>query len=245
MSDGHSPLEQFEVKTIFSLGEIAGVNIDFTNASLFMVLAALGAVFFLYFSMSGRALIPGRMQSLVEILYEFIATTLNDTVGSEGKKYFPFIFTLFMFILFANLLGMVPGSFTVTSHLIVTLALAMIVFLGVTAIGFIRHGAHFLKFFVPEGAPMAIAVLMIPIELFSYLTRPVSLSVRLAGNMMVGHTMMKIVAGFAAGLGVVLGLGPLVVLVLLTGFELFVAILQAYIFTILSCVYLNDAIHMH
>ncbi len=244
MAEGHSPLAQFEVKTLIPLPPVGGFTIDFTNASLFMLLAVLGAYFFLFFGMRGRALVPGRWQSLVEMTYEFVAGTVRDTVGSEGKPYFPFIFTLFMFVLFCNLLGMMPYSFTVTSHIVATFALAMVIFLGVTLIGFIKHGLHFLKFFCPEGVPLALAPIIIPIELLSYLSRPVSLSMRLAVNMMAGHTLLKVIAGFVVMMGV-WGALPMVVLVGLTGFEIFVALLQAYVFTVLTCVYLNDALHMH
>jgi F-type H+-transporting ATPase subunit a len=169
---------------------------------------------------------------------------LRDNVGQEGRRYFPFIFTLFMFVLFGNLLGMIPGSFTFTSHIIVTFALAAIVFIGVTIIGFWRHGFHYLRMFFPEGAPLATAIILVPIELISYLSRPFSLAVRLFANMTVGHIILKVLGGFVVALGVA-GVVPLAFLAGITVLEFFIAILQAYVFTILSCIYLHDAIHMH
>ena len=170
---------------------------------------------------------------------------VRDNVGTEGRPYFPFIFSLFMFILFANLIGLVPYSFTFTSHIIVTFAMAITVFLGVTVIGIIRHGLRFFTLFLPSGVPMVMAPLLIPIEIVSYLSRPVSLSIRLFANMMAGHTMLKVFAGFVVPLGILGGWAPLAVDVALTGFEFLVAVLQAYVFTILTCLYLNDAINLH
>ncbi len=243
--NNHSPLAQFEVKSLVRMPELFGFNIDFTNASLFMVLAVLGIWALLTLSMRGRALVPGRWQSMVESLYGFVAGTVRDNCGKEGKAYFPFIFTLFMFILFCNLLGMVPYSFTVTSHIIVTFALAIFIFLSVTLIAIIKHGpVQFLGFFLPAGTPLWMAPMMYVIELFSYLARPVSLSVRLTANMMAGHTMLKVIAGLVVSFGLI-GAAPFALLIVLTGFEIFVAILQAYIFTVLTCVYLNDALHLH
>jgi F-type H+-transporting ATPase subunit a len=190
------------------------------------------------------ALVPGRLQSVVELAYEFVASMIRENAGKEGMKYFPAIFTLFMFVLFGNLLGMIPGSFTFTSHIIVTFAMAATVFVGVTAIGFAKHGAHYLSLFVPQGAPTAILPLLVPIEIISYCVRPISLSVRLFVNMVAGHTMLKVFAGFALGLGV-LGVAPLAVTVAITGLEFVIAFLQAYIFTVLTCIYLNDALHLH
>lgn len=243
--DNHSPLAQFEVKSLVRMPELFGFNIDFTNASLFMVFAVFAIWALLALSMRGRALVPGRWQSMVESLYGFVAGTVRDNCGKEGKAYFPFIFTLFMFILFCNLLGMVPYSFTVTSHIIVTFALAIFIFLSVTMIAILKHGlGKFLGFFLPEGTPLWMAPMMYVIELFSYLARPVSLSVRLSANMMAGHTMLKVIAGLVVSFGLI-GVAPFALLIVLTGFEIFVAILQAYIFTVLTCVYLNDALHLH
>ncbi len=247
MSEGtaHNPLHQFAIKYYTNAPEIAGLNLNFSNASLFMVFILLAVSVFLIGGMKKRALIPGRWQSMAEMTYEIVANMIKDNVGNDGRKYFPFIFSTFMFVLFANLLGMLPYSFTVTSHIAVTFAMAMVIFLGVTIIAIARHGTHFFGFFLPKGTPWWMAPLMIFIELFAYLARPVSLSIRLAANMMAGHTMLKVIAGFVLGLGWALGWAPIALLVALTGFEIFVAILQAYIFTVLTCVYLNDAIHLH
>ena len=243
MAENHSPLAQFEIKRLVPM-EIGGVDVSFTNSALFMVIIVLGITLLMTMSMRGRAMVPGRLQSVAELSYEFIANMLKENVGSEGRQYFPFIFSLFMFILFANLLGMIPFTFTVTSHIIVTFALAFVVFLGVTVIAFARHGAHFLHFFVPPGVPNPLLLLLVPIEVLSYFIRPVSLSVRLFANMMAGHTMLKVFAGFVVALGVLGGWAPLAFVVALTGLEIGIAFLQAYVFTILTCLYLNDAIHM-
>ncbi|MDP6785526.1 MAG: F0F1 ATP synthase subunit A [Rhodospirillales bacterium] len=239
-----NPLQQFEVKTLIPI-HLGGVDASFTNAAMFMVFAVAGVSTFLMLSMRGRALVPTRWQSMAELSYEFIAGMVRDNVGSEGRKYFPFVFSLFMFILFANLIGLLPYSFTFTSHIIVTFAMAITVFLGVTVIGIVRHKLHFLSFFMPAGVPVVMAPILIPIEIVSYLSRPVSLSIRLFANMMAGHTMMKVFAGFVVPLGILGGWAPLAVDVALTGFEFLVAFLQAYVFTILTCLYLNDAIHLH
>jgi F-type H+-transporting ATPase subunit a len=195
--------------------------------------------------MRKRALVPGRWQSLAEVVYEFVAMTLRETVGDEGRKYFPLVFSLFIFIAVCNLIGMVPGSFTVTSHMSVTFGLAVVVFFVTTLVAIFRHGFKFLGFFLPHGTPWWLAPLMVAIELVSYLSRPISLSIRLGANMMVGHMLLKIVAGFVIGMGLLGGWLPLAVMVAFTGFEIFIALLQAYIFTILTCVYLNDAVHLH
>jgi F-type H+-transporting ATPase subunit a len=238
-----SPVEQFKLKTLVPI-EIVGMDLSFTNSSLFMVIGVALVSIFLTQSMSGRHLVPSRMQSMAELSYEFIANMVRENVGSDGRAYFPFIFTLFMFILAANLLGMVPGAYTSTSQIIVTFAMAITVFIGVTIVALVRHGLHFFTYFFPSGAPLYMAPLLIPIEILSYLSRPVSLSVRLFANMMAGHTMMKVFGGFVVALGV-FGVAPLAVLVALTGFEILVAVLQAYVFTILTCIYLHDAIHLH
>lgn len=240
----HSPLEQFRIHYLSDFADVAGLNLNFSNASLFMVMAITLITLVMLTSIRSKSLVPGRWQNISEIMYEFVGGLMHDTVGQAGRKYFPFIFTLFMFVLFSNLLGMVPYSFTTTSHIAVTFALAMVVFLGVTIIGFAKHGTHFLSLFLPHGTPLLIAPLLIVIELFAYLVRPVSLSVRLAANMLAGHTMLKVFAGFVISMGF-LGVAPLSFMVLLTGFEIFVALLQAYVFTILTCVYLNDALHLH
>jgi F-type H+-transporting ATPase subunit a len=190
------------------------------------------------------AMIPGRIQAMSELFYEFIANMIRDNVGSAGKKFFPFIFTLFIFTLFGNILGMLPYGYTFTSQIAVTFFMAMVVFLGVTLIGLFKHGLHFFSLFFPHGAPLFTAPILIPIEVVSYLSRPISLSVRLFANMTVGHVLLKVLAGFVVALGI-FGVVPLVVLVAITALELLVALLQAYIFTILCCIYLNDALHLH
>jgi len=242
-AEEHNPLAQFVIKPLLSL-RIGNLDVSYTNSALFMTIALVLASSFLLLATRRGALVPGRWQSLAEISYEFVANMIRDNVGQEGRKYFPFIFTLFMFVLFGNLLGLVPYSFTFTSHIIVTFTLAAVVFIGVTIIGFKKHGLHFLSFLMPAGVPMFMAPLIIPIEILSYFTRPVSLSLRLFANMTAGHTMLKVFAGFVALLGV-LGVVPLMLVAALTGLELIIAFLQAYVFTILTCVYLNDALHLH
>ena len=244
-ADGaHGPMHQFEIIRLARL-ELFGVDISLTNSSLVMLLAVLLISAFLILPMRNRALVPTRVQSVIEILYEFVANLVRENVGTEGMKYFPFVFTLFVFILSLNLLGMIPYSFTVTSHIVVTFALAAMVFTVVTAIGFLRHGLGFLKLFVPEGVPLLMLPLIIVIELISYLIRPITLSVRLFANMLAGHTMLKVFAGFVVGLGAVFGIAPLLFTVAFTGLEFFVAFIQAFIFAVLTCIYLNDAVNMH
>ena len=237
------PLEQFEISPIIPI-EIGNLDLSFTNSSAYMLIAVGGSALFLALCMSGRALVPTRWQSLAEMIYEVVANMIRDNVGSEGRRYFPFIFTLFVFVMFSNLIGMVPGSFTTTSHLAVTFGLAAAIFIGVTVIGIFRHGFKFLSLFFPHGAPLWTAVILIPVELVSYLSRPVSLSVRLFANMTVGHVLLKVIAGFIALLGI-FGVVPFLFLIPLTALEIGIAVLQAYIFTILSCVYLHDALHLH
>jgi F-type H+-transporting ATPase subunit a len=204
----------------------------------------VGAVALLLLSGSSK-IIPGRLQSIGELAYEFVANMMRDILGDSGRAFFPFVFTLFMFILAANMLGMIPYSFTVTSHIIVTFGLAAAVFLGATVIGFMRHGVGYLKLFVPSGVPAVLLPLLVVIETISYFTRPISLSVRLFANMMAGHTMLKVFAGFVVAMGVLGGWIPLAFMVALTGLEILVAFLQAYVFAVLTCIYLNDAINMH
>jgi F-type H+-transporting ATPase subunit a len=243
----NNPLDQFRIQEAVPL-EVAGVDVSFTNSSVWMVIAIAVITIFMVFGARQRALVPGRWQSMVEMSYEFIASMVKDTAGSEAKKYFPFVFTLFMFIIACNLLGMVPASFTVTSHIIVTFALAALIFIGVTIIGFIKHGFGYTKLFAPSGVPIPVLFLLVPIEIISYLMRPVSLSVRLFANMMAGHVMLKVFAGFVVSLGAIalhIGILPLAFMIPLTALEVLVAVLQAYIFSILTCIYLNDALHLH
>ncbi|NBB70127.1 MAG: F0F1 ATP synthase subunit A [Alphaproteobacteria bacterium] len=238
------PLEQFVIKPIVPLPEVAGLDLSFTNSSLWMGLAVIASYSLVMLGTRHAELVPGRLQSIVELAYEFVASMIRENAGKEGMAYFPVIFTLFMFVLLGNTLGMIPGSFTFTSHIVVTFALAAAVFVGVTVLGFAKHGAKFATLFVPHGAPTAILPLLVPIEIISYCVRPISLSVRLFVNMVAGHTMLKVFATFALGLGV-LGVAPLAVTVAITGLEFVIAFLQAYIFTVLTCIYLNDALHLH
>lgn len=238
-----SPLEQFEIQPIVPI-TVGGIDLSFTNSALFMVIVIVLVTMLLNYSMRGRALVPSRWQSLAEIFYETIANMVRDNVGSGGRPYFPFIFTLFMFVLSCNLIGLIPGSFTVTSHIIVTFALAAFIFVTVTIIGFARHGAGYLRMFFPHGAPWWTGIILIPVELVSYLSRPISLSVRLFANMTVGHVLLKVMAGFVGALGV-LGIIPLAGLIAITALEVMIAVIQAYVFAILACVYLHDALHMH
>ncbi len=244
MAEGQSPLAQFEIKTLVPI-EIAGVDASFTNSSLFMVLTVITISLFLLGGMRKGALVPGRWQSMAELSYVFIANMIKDTVGSEGRPYFPFIFTIFMFILVGNMWGMMPYSFTFTSHIAVTFAMAFFIFVGVTLIAIAKHKLHFLSFFMPPGVPIVMAPLLVPIEIISYLSRPISLSVRLFANMLAGHTLLKVFAGFIISLGIAAGWLPFVFVVALTGLEFVIAFLQAFVFAILTCLYLNDALHLH
>ena len=238
-----SPLAQFEIKTLVPI-KIGDVDVSFTNSSLLMIITIVAVTVFLMGGMRKRALVPGRWQLTAEISYEFIAGMLRDNVGKAGRPYFPLVFSLFMFILFGNMFGMLPYSFTFTSHIIVTLALALTLFIGVTVLGFIKHGIGFFKFFAPAGVPVYLLPLLVPIETISYLSRPISLSVRLFANMMAGHTLLKVFGGFVIQMSF-FGVLPLAFLVALTGLELLIAFLQAYVFAILTCLYINDALHMH
>jgi len=244
----NDPIHQFVIQKIVPI-EIGGMDFSFTNASLFMVASAAVAAGFLYFATSSRSLIPTRAQSVAEMSYEFVASMLREGAGSHGMKFFPMVFSLFMFVLTANLLGMIPYFFTITSQIIVTFALALLVIGTVLVYGFYKHGLHFFQLFVPSGVPPVLLILVVPIELISFLSRPISLSVRLFANMLAGHITLKVFAGFVASLGTLgaLGVGgavlPLLMTVALTGLEFLVAFLQAYVFAVLTCMYLNDAIH--
>ena len=243
MAAGHSPLAQFEIKRWVPI-EVGAMDVSFTNSAAFMALTVIGVSAFLVLGMRRHALVPGRWQSMAELSYVFIANLVKDTVGNEGRPYFPFIFTVFMFVLFGNLFGMVPYGFTFTSHIIVTFTMATVVFLGVTAIAIVKHKLHFFTFFMPPGVPLVMAPLLVPIEIISYLSRPVSLSVRLFANMLAGHTLLKVFAGFVVALGL-FGAFPLLFVIALTALEIVIAFLQAFVFTILTCLYLNDALHLH
>ncbi len=244
-----SPLAQFEIKSYYPI-ELMGIDISFTNSSLAMLITSSVIIFFMYMGIRKPSIIPSRLQVMLEISYEFIGNMINDNIGKEGMKYFSFIFTLFMFILLGNLIGMMPYSFTWTSHIIVTFAISFFIFIAVTLIAIAKHGLiNFLKFFAPSGVPKPMLILLIPIEVISYLSRPISLSVRLFANMMAGHTLLKVIAGFVFVLGtnsfIIGGALPIAFLVALTGLEIVIAFLQAYVFAILTCLYINDAIHLH
>ena len=249
--DGHGggsgmpdPMHQFEIKRLVEL-DLFGFDASFTNSALFMVIGAVLITVFIIFAMRKAEMVPNRTQSVAELAYTFVANMVRDNVGTDGMKYFPFIFTLFMFVLTMNMLGMMPYSFTVTSHIIVTLVLALMVFIGVTIVGFVKHGAHFFSFFVPKGVPFILLPLIVVVEVISYLTRPLSLSVRLFANMTAGHTLLKVFAAFVVAMGIFGGWAALAFMVAFTGLEFLVAFLQAYVFAILTCIYLNDALHLH
>ncbi len=245
------PLHQFQINPILQI-VIAGYDVSFTNSALFMAVSVALIYALLVFGMQGRALVPGRLQSLAEMFYEFVANMVRDNAGHDARPYFPFVFAIFMFVLIGNMIGMVPYTFTFTSHIIVTFTLAATVFVFVTVLALMKHGLHFFSFFMPHGAPIALAPILIPIEVISYLMRPVSLSIRLFANMMAGHTMLKVFAGFTVlmisglgAIGFVAGLVPLLINIALTGFEFLVAFLQAYVFSILTCLYIRDALELH
>jgi len=240
----HSPLDQFEINPLVNF-EVGGVNLAFTNSSVSMVITVLFITLFLTLTVNPRSIVPSRMQLISELCYNFIAQLLNDTVGDQGKKYFPFVFSIFMFVLIGNMVGMIPYQFTFTSHIIVTFALATVVFIGVTILGFVNHGIRFFTFFYIPGVPFYMHPLLIPIEVISYLSRPISLSVRLFANMLAGHTLLKVFAGFVVSMPFFTGVLPLTFIVALTGLEILIAFLQAYVFAILTCLYINDAYHLH
>ncbi len=246
------PLAQFEIHKIVPM-EIGGIDISFTQSSLWMMIAVACTAIIMVGGMWSKSIIPGRFQNLAEMFYEFIASVIRDYLGSkEGSKYFAFVFTIFMIVLMGNLLGLLPYSFTYTSHIIVTGALALLVFFTATLIGIFKHGLHFFSLFLPKGLPLAMAPLIVVIEIISYLSRPLSLSVRLFANMVAGHTMLKVFAGFSvsmvasASVGInIIGLLPTLLNVALLGLELMIAFIQAYVFAVLTCIYLRDAIELH
>jgi F-type H+-transporting ATPase subunit a len=243
------PIHQFEIVKLFPVGKIGGVEIHFTNSAFFMVLAVVLTALLMLGTTAGRRLVPGRLQSLAELSYEFVENTIRSTAGEEGMKFFPLVFSLFMFILISNVVGLIPYTFTVTSHIIITVALALLVFFTVIIYGFWKNGLRFFNLFVPKGIPIYILPLIVFIEVLSFLSRPISHSVRLFANMLAGHITLKVFAGFVTmlgGLGVLGWIGatlPLALTVALTALELLVAFLQAYVFTILTCIYINDALH--
>ncbi len=240
-----NPMTQFEVYRIGPEIKIGTFDISFTNASLFMIVSSLAILIIFNFGSKKNSMLPNKIQLIAELSYTFVSKMISDTAGSKARPYFAFIFSLFMFVLFCNMFGMIPYTFTVTSHIIVTFVLASFIFIGVTIIGFIKHGFGYLKLFVPSGVPIVLLPLIVIIEIISYLSRPISLSVRLFANMMAGHTMMKVFGGFVISLGIIGGWLPLSFSVALTGLEILVAFLQAYVFAILTCIYLNDALNLH
>ena len=245
----NDPISQFKINKIVPLENVGGLDLSFTNASLFMVVTVASIAGFLYLATANRGLVPGRAQSVAEMAYEFVANMLRDAAGTEGMKFFPLVFSLFMFVLIANLFGMIPFFFTVTSQIIVTFALALLVIGTVVVYGFMKHGMKFLGLFVPHGVPGYIMPLVVPIEVISFLSRPISLSVRLFANMLAGHITLKVFAGFVAGMSGAGALGlfgsilPLAMTIAITALEFLVAFLQAYVFAVLTCMYLNDALH--
>ncbi|MFZ2004749.1 MAG: F0F1 ATP synthase subunit A [Stellaceae bacterium] len=243
MAGESSPLEQFMIERIVPL-HVGSVDISYTNSALLMTIAVALITLLLVVGTRRRALVPGRLQSVAEMAYEFIAGMVDENIGHDGIEFFPLVFSIFMFVLFGNMLGLIPYSFTFTSHIIVTFALAMFVFLLATLVAFARHGIRFFSFFFPPGAPVFMAPILVPIEVVSYLSRPVSLSIRLFANMMAGHTMMAVFAGFTITLGL-FGFFPIAINVALFALEVIVTALQAYVFTILTCLYLRDAVHLH
>lgn len=241
----HNPLNQFLIKPLVPLS-LWGYDISFTNSSLVMVSVSALIISSLTWSiLRSKSLIPSRMQAAAELTYNFILDTTNKNIGPEGYKFVPLIFSLFSFVLLSNALSMLPYSFTVNSHIIVTFALATLIFISVTVTGFIKHGKHFLTIFLPSGVPSWLAPLMIVIELFTYLARPIILALRLAANMTAGHILLKVIAGFIMSLSLAFKFLPILLVTVLCGFELFISLLQAYIFTILACVYISDAVNLH
>jgi F-type H+-transporting ATPase subunit a len=244
------PIHQFNIDNLFTIGHIGNHTIAFTNSSFYMFLSVAMISLLMIGGVAGRQLVPGRFQSMAELSYEFVANTIRSSAGSEGMKFFPLVFSLFMFILVSNMIGIIPYTFTISSHIIVTATLALLVFFTMLIYGFYRNGLKFFKLFVPSGIPVYILPLVVLIEIISFFSRPISHSVRLFANMLAGHITLKVFAGFVALLGTSLGtvgwiggMLPLALTVALTALELLVAFLQAYVFAILTCIYLNDAIH--
>ncbi|HWW48786.1 MAG TPA: F0F1 ATP synthase subunit A [Xanthobacteraceae bacterium] len=243
------PIHQFEIKNLFTLGHIGGHEIAFTNSAAFMLLAVVLTALLMIGGAAGGRLVPGRFQSIAELTYEFVADMLRSTAGEHGMKFFPLVFTIFMFVAVSNLVGVIPYTFTVATHIIVTIALALLVFFTVIIYGFYNNGIGFLKLFVPKGIPLVVLPLVVAIEVISFLSRPISHSVRLFANMLAGHVTLKVFASFVTMLGALGVAGwagavlPLGLTVAITALELLVAFLQAYVFAILTCIYLNDAIH--
>ncbi|MBO4521169.1 MAG: F0F1 ATP synthase subunit A [Alphaproteobacteria bacterium] len=239
------PIEQFEIKPVISLPKIDGIDLSFTNSSLFMALAVGTASVFFITAMRKRLLIPTKLQSVAEIVYELVSGMINEMVGPEGRKFIPFIFSLFTFVVLGNLLGLLPYSFTYTSHFAAVGTLSVFSILVTVIAGLKKRGLNWFTNFFPKGTPVAIAPILVPIEIISFCSKPFSLTVRLTVNMMVGHIMLKVIAGFIYGLSFWGGWLPLAFISILTVFEMGIAVLQAYVYTILTCVYLSDALHAH
>jgi len=250
------PIHQFQIKTLYDL-HVGSADISFTNSSMWMMIAVILSTGFLTLAMRRRALVPGRMQVMAESLYNFVAGMIGENIGEKGKHYFPLIFTLFIIVLMGNVLGMLPYSFTYTSHIVVTMALALMVFFIVIFVGILRNGFSFFSLFLPSGVPLWLAPIIVPLEVISFLARPLTLAVRLFANMMAGHLILKVFAGFSvamlalgaemglAGVGFAAGVIPMLFNVVLIAFELLVALLHAYVFTVLSCIYLKDTVDLH
>lgn len=246
----NDPIHQFEIYRLFPI-EVGGLDFSFTNSSLFMVAGVAASSAFLLLATRGRGLVPTRLQSVAELSYEFVASTLRQSAGNEGMRFFPFVFTIFMFVLAANLIGLFPYFFTVTAHIVVTASLAMTVMTIVVVYGLMRNGVGFFRLFVPSGLPVVLLPFVTFIEVLSFLSRPISLSIRLFANMLAGHITLKVFAGFVVTLGSIGALGavgailPFAMNVALYALEFLVAFVQAYVFVILTSLYLNDAIHPH
>ncbi len=244
-----NPIHQFEIQPLVPL-HIGNLDISYTNSALWMTIAVVASTVLLSFAMKRKALVPGRMQVFAEMIYGFVAGMIRENIGTKGRQYFPLIFTLFMIVLLGNMLGMLPYSFTYTSHIIVTAALAFMIFFIVLMIGVFKHGFHFFSLFIPPGVPWWLMPLIIPIEIMSFMIRPVTLSVRLFANMIAGHIMLKVFAGFSVGMFAaggyltLAGIGPMLFNSVLIGFEFLIAFLQAYVFAILSCIYLKDTVEI-
>ncbi len=245
-----NPMHQFEIHPLFTPIEVGGMDLSFTNSSLWMVIGVLASVIFFTLATRSKSLIPGRLQVMAEGAYEFAANLITDNIGAHGKEYFPLVFSLFLFVLTGNILGMIPYSFTYTSHLAVTAALAMMIFFIVVVIGIFRHGTHFFSLFVPKDVPIWMLPLVVLIEFISFLSRPITLSVRLFANMVAGHVMLKVIAGFAIMFATVGGAAwigtifPVAMNIVMIGFEFFIAFIQAYVFAVLTCIYLKDTIEI-
>jgi F-type H+-transporting ATPase subunit a len=241
LTEKHSPLEQFTIQRIFEM-KIGNIDISLTNSSIMMIAVLVILNVFLIYATKRKSVVPGRLQSIAEMSYEMIYNTTQSNLGNNGKRLFPLVYSLFMFILLCNMLGLIPYSFTVTSHIIVTFALAFGVFLLATIMGFVINGHKYLRLFLPKGVPVFLIPILVPIEIVSYISRPISLAVRLAANMMAGHTIIKVFAMFVVTLGV-WGIAPLLFIVVLYVLETLIAFLQAYVFAVLTCLYINDSFH--